>query len=167
MATHAEAQQAQLDFNAKLHQESQGMMAKPTGAERFLSVSSSHTSQFIKAIVAGAVTDQPSLKRPDGHLNPVLLRQDKTLHTMATVGWTWTIIAAHVEEAFPRLPSLIEKANNSTNCTFARPAWWTMYPQVLKHPMTLKGWPLTCALGAKLQPMQPSLESLSTSTQAR
>ena len=38
---------------------------------------------------------------------------------MATVGWTWTIIAAHVEEAFPRLPSLIEKANNSTNCTFA------------------------------------------------
>ena len=136
MATHAEAQQAQLDFNAKLHQESQGMMAKPTGAERFLSVSSSHTSQFIKAIVAGAVTDQPSLKGPDGHLNPVLLRQDKTLHTMATVGWTWTIIAAHVEEAFPRLPSLIEKANNSTNCTFAHQNEVELMASLVDHVST-------------------------------
>ena len=124
-------------------------------------------------IVAGAVTDQPSLKGPDGHLNPVLLRQDKTLHTMVTVGWSWTIIAAHGEEAFPRLPSLIEKgptipAHLPTRTRLSSwPAWWTMYPQVLKDPMTLKGWPLTCALGAKLQPMQPSWESLSTSTQAR
>ena len=148
-------------ISIKLHQKSQTMMAKPTGAERILSVSPSHTSQFIKASVAEAVTDQPSRKGPDGHLNPALLRQDKTLHTMVTVGWSWTIIAqatiTHRKgQQFHQLhicppASLVDHVSTSAEASHDFERLAVDMPWV----------------GAKLQPMQPSWESLSTSTQAR
>ena len=60
--------------------------------------------------------------------------KDQILHTMVIVGWSWIIIAAHVEEAFPRLPSLIEKANKS--CAFAHQNKVELMASLVDHVST-------------------------------
>ena len=45
-----EKKKAQVAFNKAMSDISQGMMAEPSGQERYLSVSKGHTSQFCKAI---------------------------------------------------------------------------------------------------------------------
>ena len=48
----------QVQFNKRLVDNSGGMLAPVNGSERYLSVGSSHTSQFVKAVLAGCSSPQ-------------------------------------------------------------------------------------------------------------
>ena len=95
-----------------------GLIAKPSGMERFMTVSKSHTTQFCKAIKANRMTPQASLAVGDGCLGSHLLVKDEALPTMVNIGWEWTIIQACVEDEFPTLPSLVESACNASNAAY-------------------------------------------------
>ena len=56
-------------------QQAGGLLA-PTGGAKYVTVSTGHTSQFVKAILAGRKTCQESLKDP---------------HTTLDEGWSWLI----------------------------------------------------------------------------
>lgn len=108
----------QIGFTHSLAEQSSGLIAKPSGMERFLSVSKSHTSQFMKAIKSNCKTNQPTLAGGDGCLGTHLLSKDPALSYLVHSGWKWTIIHACVEVEWPQLPSLIESALNSSNASY-------------------------------------------------
>ena len=110
--------QSQIAFTASLAKQSEGMMASPSGSERYLTVAKGHTTQFCKAIKYACKTNQSSLAGPNGCLGSHLLSKDASLKKMVEEGWEWTIILACVEDEFPSLPSLIENACNASNSTF-------------------------------------------------
>ena len=108
----------QIEFTMNLAMQSGGLIAKPSGMERFMTVSKSHTTQVCKAIKANCMTPQVSLAGGDGCLGSHLLVKDESLSTMVNIGWDWTIIQACVEDEFPTLPSLVESACNASNATY-------------------------------------------------
>ena len=109
---------SQVAFTAALAKQAEGLIAYPTGQERFLTVSKSHTTQFCKAIKSNCKTHQPTLASGDGCLGSHLLTRDPSLKKMVETGWTWCIILSCVEEAVPMLPSLVEAALNASNVVY-------------------------------------------------
>ena len=83
-----------------------------------MTVSSSHTSQFCRAVAHGCKTPEPSLKDSNGNLSLEMLGKDKVLREMVEVGWDWVVIPWYIEEAFPTLPALVADALNSVNGIF-------------------------------------------------
>ena len=108
----------QIEFTMNLATQSGGLIAKPSGMERFMTVSKSHTTQFCKAIKANCMTPQASLAGGDGCLGSHLSVKDEALSTMVNIGWEWAIIQACVEGEFPTLRSLVESARNASNATY-------------------------------------------------
>ena len=108
----------QIQFNKDLEASSSGLMCPLTGGERYLTVSSTHTSQFCKALLHGCQTPEGSLKDSKGNLSLDMLGKDLVLKEMASVGWEWLVIPWYVEEAFPKLPAMIADALNSVNGIF-------------------------------------------------
>ena len=108
----------QIKFTKDLALASEGLLAIPSGAERFMTVSKGHTTQFMKSIKNSCRTPQAKLASQDGHLGSHLFAKDPSLQKMVQTGWTWTIILSIVEDKFPQLPALIEAACNSTNATY-------------------------------------------------
>ena len=104
---------AQVTFNKNLVTASEGLLAW-TSKERFATVAKSHTSQFMKAIMAGCKTT--SSCGVNGILNQQSLTQrDEQLKRMIETGWDWLVISWSVEEELPQLPSFAALALNSTN----------------------------------------------------
>ena len=97
------------------------VMPKVSGAERYAGLSSSHTSQFIKAILQCAPTPEDELADSTGHLGGHLRNNstDREFVTMIQKGWTWLVLPHYVEEAHPELPDLIQKALNASNSSRA------------------------------------------------
>ena len=91
-------------------------MPKVSGAERFASLSSGHTSQFIKAIMTCTLTPEDELADSRGHLGGHLYND---LKNMIQQGWTWLVLPHYVEEAHPELADLIQKALNASNSIYA------------------------------------------------
>ena len=109
----------QIAFNQKLVEASNGLMAPLSHSERAMSVSGTHTSQFMKALVAGCKTPQKELQDPNGNLClEQLASKDEVLKLMATQGWEWTVVPWHVEAKWPSLPTLAADALNSVNSIF-------------------------------------------------
>eukprot|EP00435_Cladocopium_sp_Y103_P057254 s392_g19.t1 len=108
----------QLEFNQKLIAASSDLMSPILGGERYLTASSTHTSQFCRALAHGCKTPEPSLKDSNGNLSLEMLGKDAVLKEMATVGWNWVVIPWYVEEAFPKLPAMIADALTSVNGIF-------------------------------------------------
>lgn len=108
----------QMDFNKDLVAASSDLMCPILGTERYLTVSSTHTSQFCRALAHGCKTPEESLKDSTGNLSLEMLGKDAVLKEMATVGWNWVVIPWYVEEAFPKLPAMIADALNSVNGIF-------------------------------------------------
>ncbi|CAL1163817.1 unnamed protein product [Cladocopium goreaui] len=136
--TNPKTKQKQVSFTASLAKESDGLLANPTGMERFLTVSKGHTSQFCKAIKFNCRTPQASLAGGDGCLGNHLLARDSALATMVNKGWKWTIILACVEETFPQLPSLVESACNSSNATYEAQNEVQLMSAIIAHNISLK-----------------------------
>ena len=118
LATDQESRHKQLEFNIALAVSSQGMMPHPSGQERFLTTSKSHTVMFCKALAQGCKTCVEHLKGPGGCLGSHLMNQDKQLQHMIEVGWEWTIVQAKVAERWPEMPTLAESAGNSSNSVY-------------------------------------------------
>ena len=95
-------------------------MAPVTGAERYASLSSGHTSQFVKAVLAGVDTPEAELADANGKLGPHLYRCDsgEDWHQMCTSGWSWLVLPFYVEERHPDLIDLIQNALNMSNSIF-------------------------------------------------
>ena len=120
LSTNPETKAQQVAFTATLAASCDGLMAEPSGAERFLSTASSHTTRFFKALCAGCRTPEASLANEAGRLSAAFWRAaDPKLDQLLTEGWEWTVISHEVEAAYPGLPTLCQRALNSVNTTFA------------------------------------------------
>ena len=103
-------------------EQSAGMLA-PLGSlaqEKYLTVSCGHTTQFMKALLAGCPSKEPGLADLccDGKLQASLSSKDPELQSLLA-GWSWTIVSNRVEAQWPNLPKLAEQALNSSNKVFS------------------------------------------------
>lgn len=96
-----------VEANKNLSDQSNGMLAKPTGKERCCSISASHTTSFLKALEAGCQLGGDHLS-----LEKLSAKQDD-LQELLQQGWEWTVISAKVEEEIPHLPAFLQQAYNS------------------------------------------------------
>lgn len=87
-----EGRAAQTEFNEELIRKSDGLLAQPSGNERYMTVGGGHTTAFCKAAKAGCRTSQTGIADQDGKLNLHKLCKDSVLEEMINDGWTWTII---------------------------------------------------------------------------
>ena len=94
------------------------MLAPVNGTERYLSVSSGHTTQFLKALWAGCRSSEVSLATNGFLSKEALCGKDPVLREVMSQGWSWIIISWAVEECYPDLPKLAERALNSSNSAF-------------------------------------------------
>lgn len=95
-----------------------GLLAPCGGTERFLSVSSSHMSQFVRAVHAGCRTEDENLAGINKTLSLESLMQefeDPAFEAAVGEGWAWSCISSAVEDAAPWLPQLLQAALNSSN----------------------------------------------------
>ena len=93
------------DANQRLHDQSGGIMAKPSGQETIASISASHTTAFLRCVENGC-------KLPDDTSIEQLLHQGDDLQTMISDGWLWTVVSAKVEEEVPAVLSVLQQAYN-------------------------------------------------------
>ena len=103
-----EARNKVLEANNKLALQSGGMLPKPFGKERYCSVSASHTTCFLRCLEAGCVIGEGNSLSVEA-----LVAKGDDLGKLLHEGWSWTVIAAKVEEEVPALPSLLQQALNS------------------------------------------------------
>ncbi|CAL1127986.1 unnamed protein product [Cladocopium goreaui] len=112
---------SQIAANETIAHASEGTLCPPSGQERFLSLGSSHLSQFCKAALHGCTTSNEELTAisHNGNLNLQACcgsqGNQNPFHTMCTEGWPWDIIVSQVEETFPDLPQLVQAALNSSH----------------------------------------------------
>ena len=75
----------------------------------YLTLSSSHTTAFLRAIQPGC---PPKTLNLEGGLD---ISKDDPCWDLITQGWTWTILSHLVETQFPQLPTMLQSALNSPN----------------------------------------------------
>ena len=107
--------QKQLDFNDRLIMRSKGLLAVPSGKERYLSVGAGHTVAFAKAAAFGCRTPQESIQDAEGKIDKQRLFKDKSFKAMIEVGWDWWVIPASVDRECPKLAHIAQRALNSNN----------------------------------------------------
>ena len=103
----AAARHAMILANTNLHEQSNGMLAKPSGKERCCTISASHTTSFLKALACECTMDNENTS-----VEQLMAKQDD-LAELLSEGWMWTIISEQVELHVPALPSLLQQAFNS------------------------------------------------------
>ena len=95
----------QIQANKALVASSSGMLAEVNGKERAMSISSSHTTAYMKAAMAGCTT-------ADGKK----LSADKDgFRELCAEGWDWTMLSWKVEQMLPDLPSWMQMVLNCSN----------------------------------------------------
>ena len=110
--------EAQLGAMRMVVESADGLLAACTGTERFMTVSSSHMSQFAKAVQAGCRTEEENLAGINKTLSLESLMlefDDPAFEHAVNEGWQWSCIASAVEDAAPWLPQLLQAALNSSN----------------------------------------------------
>ena len=85
MSLASEVRAKQVAANAALHEQSGGSIAAVTQQERFLSVSSSHTTAWLKALGQSCEPPEPELSVPLTQGDP---KSDALMEAIAT-GWRW------------------------------------------------------------------------------
>ena len=96
---------------------SEGKLAM-NGKEQYQSLSSSHMSQFCKAVGAGCYTSQEKLASICKILSLETLVQhfqDQEFAQAVTEGWCWNCIAGVVEQACPWFPNFLQGCLNASN----------------------------------------------------
>ena len=109
--------QMQVAFNRNLIQQARGLLAPPTGHERFASVATGHVTAGCRAVHAKCKSPAIQLcDRSDKRLSyEICSRNDPVVKEMLDKGWTFRCIPWQVEARWPVLPAIAEKALNSGN----------------------------------------------------
>ena len=102
-----------LKANDDLATLSQGMLPKCTGAERFATVSTSHTTAFLKAVEQQCKTPEESLSAGGCLSFDLMAAKGDDLKAMISSGWEWICISSQVETCCEALPSFLQQALNS------------------------------------------------------
>ena len=124
IAADAATRARQFLANKELTKQAQGLVAPVTGAERFLTVASSHVCGFFRAVLAGCRTEEPSLKQlSNGILSLDACSAAPTsadgsgvhnpFKSLCLEGWEWEIISQAVEAAIPDLPAFLQQCLNT------------------------------------------------------
>jgi hypothetical protein len=98
--------------------ESTQLLSPVLGTERYASLSSGHTCQFIKACMHGCPTEEEALGGVTGKLGTHVWEHDHDLKKMVEVGWEWVILPHTLDVKFPKLAELIQHALNTPNSVF-------------------------------------------------
>ena len=99
--------------NQSLSDLNSNMVARPSGTERYASISTSHTTAFLKSVQQGCRTPEEELSH-NGFLNfESMCGKGGDLRKMVEEGWTWSIIPPEVEEKLSGLPGFLQQALNS------------------------------------------------------
>lgn len=109
MSLSAEMRAKQLQANAALNEH--GGLAAVTGKERFLSVSSSHTTAWLKAMGQACEPPEPELSVP---LTQGDAKSEAIMDAMSN-GWQWLVLNASVEMTWPKMPSWLAMSLNASN----------------------------------------------------
>ena len=107
MASDDSERQLQISRNEALSRASEGLLASPTGEERFLSLSlgASHSYAFVKYLSQGCVSPSGDKLSSD---------VDETIHRCQH-GWKWQVFTAQCEKLLPNFPNFVSIALNSSN----------------------------------------------------
>ena len=89
---------AQTACSEKLWEAHKDFFAKPHGGERYLSVSSSHFSQFCKALATGCKSPIGELTDVSGKMSLAMHSHDKELVKIMQEGWSWLCIPWYIED---------------------------------------------------------------------
>ena len=100
LAIKTDLREKQLQANQKLVESSHDLLAAITGQKRFLSVSSSHLTAWLKAVGSGC--------GGPNDMGPLQLRQGESNSDVVSAllqdGWMWVVRSSAVEEQWPKLP---------------------------------------------------------------
>ena len=88
MSIDEDARKKQVLFNQRMVEQFNGLLAPLNSQERYLTVSSGHVSQFVKAILAECSTNQANLADAAGRLNRQSLSRDPELKKALEAGWS-------------------------------------------------------------------------------
>ena len=122
----------QVKANELLVAASNGALASLSGQERFLTVATSHTAAFCKAVEQGC--------KSAGGLT-VDMKADDGLCKLITEGWTMFVISEMVEQSIPSLPAWLQMAMNSVNMGFKQVneiEAASLMAELMKHGKSLK-----------------------------
>ena len=108
--------QAQLDSMRALVESSDGKLAGVAGTERFASLSSSHMSQFCKAVRSGCSSEHESLPTVLALETLTKKYTDEQFATAARRGWVWNCISACVDDAVGWLAGFLQPECQQPHC---------------------------------------------------
>ena len=110
LATNSLKREEQVAANVQLVNASNNALAAVTGQERFLTVASSHTAAFCKAVEQGV--------KPVDQSQTVTENSDPGLQHLICNGWAFLVISNVVETKWPDLPNFLQAGLNATNSSY-------------------------------------------------
>ena len=105
-----EKRDAQIAANVALVENSNNSLAPVNGQERFLTVATSHTAAFCKAVDHGC--------KPEPNGSSIDCKIHSGLQELCSQGWPYFVLKAEVEEQWPTLPAFIQVSMNASNASF-------------------------------------------------
>jgi hypothetical protein len=116
LSPHGVHRDEQLAFNANLAKQSDGIMVTPSGRERLGTLGCGHFGQAVKATRGNCRTPEVYLQDANGRLSVSHLgAKDARYGAICTGGYRHLKLCYDVQVAWPRMPSLIQKALNMSN----------------------------------------------------
>ena len=101
ISAETEKKEAQVGAMRSLVLSAENRLAPVNGRERFRTVSSSHISQFAKAVHFGqCCSELPELKQFTLEALHMHFKDDEFAR-LVRHGWTWKVISSHVEDSCP------------------------------------------------------------------
>ena len=124
MPTPAE-KKLQIDANVKIAAASKGMIAQPTGQERYMSIGTGHMVSFCRAANHGCVTPFKDLRNEvDGNISLEILKRDGEYKLMLEEGWYFEVLPWQTEVTWPTLPEFGQRALNAANSVATDATEW-------------------------------------------
>lgn len=116
LAPHGVHRDEQIAFNTNLATQSDGLMAQPSGRERLGTLGCGHFGQAVKATRANCRTPEVYLQDGHGRLSVSHLgSKDARYGAICKGGYRHLKLCYDVQVAWPRMPTLIQKALNMSN----------------------------------------------------
>ena len=105
----------QLKKNKDLIARSNDLVSPINGKERFITIGTSHFTQFVKQAMRGGKTIKNKLQDKLGNIDVSALKRNKPFADLLDHGWVWKIFVAELDEAYPDFATLAQRALNAFN----------------------------------------------------